>query len=202
MSNETFQDSLFEDPLGLKFRHCREKQRMSLESVAQQIKLPVAVLEAIEREDWSRLGAPIFVRSYVGSYAKFLGLPATLADDVVRGKPVPALVHVGAPPVRRSFDRSVMSLAYVAMTVVILGSVVALAMYYQGPRRSAEVLPPDATATYAGSEALPQPAAAQAPVTASLAPPLDLAAATATAPVPAAAAPVPGVAEVVLHFRG
>ena len=49
-----------------------------------------------------------------------------------------------------------MSLAYVAMTVVILGSVVALAMYFQGPRRnSTDVLPPDATATYAGSEALP-----------------------------------------------
>jgi cytoskeleton protein RodZ len=212
MNNDSFQDSLFEDPLGLRFRHCREKQRMSLESVAQQIKLPVAILEAIEREDWARLGAPIFVRSYVGSYAKFLGLPASLADEVVRGKPVPALQHVGAPPVRRSYDKSVMSLAYVAMTVVILGSVVALAMYYQGPHRNAEVLPPDATATYAGSEALPAPVSAPAPVTASLAPPLgnlaDAAAAAANAAgVPGteaapAAAPVAGVAEVVLRFRG
>jgi len=208
MSNDTFQDSLFEDPLGLKFRHCREKQRMSLESVAQQLKLPVAILEAIEREDWSRLGAPIFVRSYVGSYARFLGLPATLADDVVRGKAAPPLVHVGAPPTRRSYDRSVMSLAYVAMTVVILGSVVALAMYYQGPRRSStEVLPPDATATYAGSEALPPPAAAQpAPVTASMAPPLpeSPSAAPVAGAVPSVAtAAVPGGAgEVVLRFRG
>ena len=211
MNNDSFQDSLFEDPLGLRFRHCREKQRMSLESVAQQIKLPVAILEAIEREDWSRLGAPIFVRSYVGSYAKFLGLPASLADEVVRGKPVPALVHVGAPPARRSYDRSVMSLAYVAMTVAILGSVVALAMYYQGPRRDAEVLPPDATATYAGSEALPAPGVAPAPVTASLAPPLgavaDAAAAAAgVAPGPAAAASATATgasaSEVVLRFRG
>jgi cytoskeleton protein RodZ len=203
MNNESFQDSLFEDPLGLKFRHCREKQRMSLESVAQQIKLPVAILEAIEREDWSRLGAPIFVRSYVGSYAKFLGLPATLADDVVRGKPAPALVQVGAPPARRSFDRSVMSLAYVAMTVVILGSVVALAMYYQGPRRSAEVLPPDATATYAGSEALPQPVAAQAPVTASIAPPLDAATAAASQALAGATTPAAALgSEIVIRFRG
>jgi cytoskeleton protein RodZ len=208
MNNETFQDSLFDDPLGLRFRHCREKQRMSLESVAQQIKLPVAILEAIEREDWARLGAPIFVRSYVGSYAKFLGLPATLADEVVRGKPVPALAPVGAPPARRSLDRSVMSLAYVAMTVVILGSVVALAMYYQGPRRSStEVLPPDATATYAGSVALPPPSAAQqAPVTASLAPPLQEAAAAGATQPGALAAPAttaPGAAgEVVMRFRG
>jgi cytoskeleton protein RodZ len=199
MNNDTFQDTLFEDPIGLRFRHCREKQRMSLESVAQQLKLPVAILEAIEREDWARLGAPIFVRSYVGSYAKFLGLPATLADDVVRGKPVPQLVQVGAPPVRRSFDRGVMSLAYVAMTVVIVGSVVALAMYFQGPRRNADVLPPDATATYAG-EALPAPAGAQEPVTASLAPPLDAVGAQAAA---ASAAPATGaVSDVVMRFHG
>jgi len=201
MNNDTFQDTLFEDPIGLRFRHCREKQRMSLESVAQQLKLPVAILEAIEREDWSRLGAPIFVRSYVGSYARFLGLPATLADDVVRGKPAPQLAAVGSPPARGTFDRGVMRLAYVAMTVVILGSVVALAMYYQGPRRSnAEVLPPDATATYAGSDALPMPAATEPPVAASLAPPIEVAAAGA-APV-AAAAGTAAVAEVVLRFQG
>ena len=200
MTIDSFQDSLFEDPIGLRFRHCREKQRMSLESVAQQLKLPVAILEAIEREDWGRLGAPIFVRSYVGSYAKYLGLPASLADEVVRGKPVPQLVQVGAPPARRSFDRGVMSLAYVAMTVVILGSVVALAMYFQGPRRkNAEVLPPDATATYAGSEALPSPAAIQEPVVASLAPPLDAVGAVAAQP---AAANAATGSEVVMRFHG
>jgi cytoskeleton protein RodZ len=200
MTIDNFQDSLFDDPIGLRFRHCREKQRLSLESVAQQLKLPLAILDAIEREDWSRLGAPIFVRSYVGSYAKFLGLPATLADEVVRGKPVPQLAAVGSPPARRSFDRSVMSLAYVAMTVAILGSVVALAMYYQGPHRNAEVLPPDATATYAGSDAPVMPAAAEAPVTASLAPPIAVAGATQ----PAAALNAAGgsaLAEVVLRFH-
>ena len=203
MTNDNFQDSLFEDPIGLRFRHCREKQRLSLESIAQQLKLPVAILEAIEREDWARLGAPIFVRSYVGSYAKFLGMPPTLADEVVRGKPVPQLASVGAAPARRSFDRSVMSLAYVAMTVVLLGSVVALAMYYQGPRREAEVLPPDATATYAGSEALPAAVVAEPPVTASLAPPIGVAdAATPAAPAqPVAAAGAPQ-GEVVMRFRG
>ena len=208
MSTDSFQDSLFDDPIGLRFRHTREKQRLSVESVAQQVKLPVAILEAIEREDWPRLGAPIFVRSYVGSYAKFLGLPATLADEVVRGKPMPALAAVGTPPASRGYDRGVMRLAYIAMTVVILGSVVALAMYFQGPRRNAETLPPDATATYASGAVMPlDTAPPETPVTASMAPslPLDPAAAsTATASpttVAAAAAPALG-ADVVLHFIG
>ena len=43
MTIESFQDTLFEDPVGLRFRHAREKARWSLESVAQQLKLPVAV---------------------------------------------------------------------------------------------------------------------------------------------------------------
>lgn len=144
MTIESFQDTLFEDPIGLRFRHAREKARWSLESVAQQLKLPVAVLDAIEREDWVRLGAPIFVRSYVGSYARFLGLPTTLADDVVRGKPAPQLVTIGiAPPARRAFDRGLMNLAYLALTVLIVAAVVMLAMYFQSPRRTAQAVPLD-----------------------------------------------------------
>lgn len=150
MNAESFQDTLFEDPIGLRFRHAREKNKWSLESVAQQLKLPVAVLDAIEREDWSRLGAPIFVRSYVGSYAKILGLPATLADEVVRGKPAPQLVSIGGmAPAGRSLDRGIMNLAYLALTIVIVGSVVAVALYFQSPKRAAVVLPLDAPAAYA-----------------------------------------------------
>jgi len=154
MTIESFQDSLFEDPIGLRFRHAREKRRWSLESMAQQLKLPVAVLDAIEREDWPRLGAPIFVRSYIGSYAKILELPATLADEVVRGKPAPQLVAIGTgSPTRRVLDRGVMNLAYMAMTVLIVGSVVMLALHFQAPKRSAVELPLDAPSAYAGTPA-------------------------------------------------
>lgn len=139
MTIESFQDTLFEDPIGLRFRHAREKARWSQESVAQQLKLPVAVLDAIEREDWARLGAPIFVRSYVGSYARLLGLPASLADDVVRGKPAPQLVAIGGAMMAKRSNRNAVNLVYVLMTVLIVASVVALAMYFQSPRRSASV---------------------------------------------------------------
>jgi cytoskeleton protein RodZ len=159
MTIESFQDTLFEDPIGLRFRHAREKARWSQESVAQQLKLPVAVLDAIEREDWARLGAPIFVRSYVGSYARLLGLPASLADDVVRGKPAPQLVAIGGSTLVKP-NRNAVNLVYVVMTLVIVAAVVALAMYYQSPRRSATVLPLDMPAGHAGPA--PQSALAEA----------------------------------------
>jgi cytoskeleton protein RodZ len=200
MSIESFQDTLFEDPIGLRFRHAREKARLSIDTVAQQLKLPVAILEAIEKEDWTRLGAPIFIRSYVGSYAKALGLPASLADEVVRGKPVPQLNAItSSSPAKRVFDRSVMNLAYVAMTVVIVGSVVMLAMYLQSPKRGALVLPLDAPAGYSSTESGTAPLA-------------DSAGAASNAMAPAADAPVmasltptmpaSASAEIVLRFRG
>ena len=162
MNIESFQDTLFEDPIGLRFRHAREKARWSQESVAQQLKLPVAVLDAIEREDWARLGAPIFVRSYVGSYAKLLGLPATLADEVVRGKPVPPLVSIGgAPATKPGLSRHASGIGYLLLTLAVIAALVAASIYYQSPRRSdAQVLPlddSDAFATLADSKPAPEP---------------------------------------------
>ena len=72
-SDPIFQESLFADPLGLRFRHMREKAHWTVEAVAQQLKLPTSVINAIEKEDWARLGAPIYIRSYVGSYARLVG---------------------------------------------------------------------------------------------------------------------------------
>ena len=129
MIQDNMQDSLFEDPIGLRFRHAREKARWSLEAAAQQLKLPVAVLDAIEREDWTRLGAPIFVRSYIGSYAKLLGMPASVADEVVRGKPQPQLASIGNVPPRRRLDRRLGRAARVALVLAALAALGALAWY-------------------------------------------------------------------------
>jgi cytoskeleton protein RodZ len=191
MNSESFQNTLFEDPIGLRFRHARELAKLSVENVAQKLRLPVAVLEAIEREDWARLGAPIFVRSYVGSYARLLGLPATLADEVVRGKAAPLLAPIGSDAPRRgAFDRGVMNLAYLAMTVLIVGSVVMLAIYFQGPRRTSEVLPLDPPAALVAESAAADPAAQPPPVS----------------PVMASLAPsfpsAPAAAQLKIEFRG
>jgi cytoskeleton protein RodZ len=145
MTIETiFQEPLFADPLGLRLRHLREKARWSKESVAQQLKLPTSVIDAIEREDWARLGAPIYVRSYVGSYAKLLGLPPELAEEVVRDKPTPELNYTGTNlGARRMFDRGIRNVAYLVMTIVIVGSLVMLVMHFQAPAGVAQVLPLD-----------------------------------------------------------
>src|SRR4249919_805036 len=155
-SEPIFQESLFADPLGLRFRHTREKARWSVESVAQQLKLPTAVIDAIEREDWARLGAPIYIRSYVGSYAKLLGLPPELAEDIIRDKPTPQLVYTGSDSgTRRALDRGFRNIAYLVMTIVIVGSVVMLVMHFQAPANVAQVLPLDPPVSEAATAQTP-----------------------------------------------
>jgi cytoskeleton protein RodZ len=191
MSLDSFQDSLFEDPIGNRFRNSREKLRWSKESVAQQLKLPVSIIDAIEAENWSRLGAPIYIRSYVGSYARILGMPADIVDEVIRQQPtaaVPPLVHTGTASGvgnGRSFDRGVLKLGSVVMTGVIVGGVVMLAMHLQSRNPVADIVPLDPPAT-AGAAASANPA----PAATTTAPVAAQTTATPTEPAPAAQAPV------------
>jgi cytoskeleton protein RodZ len=192
------QQTLFADPLGLRLRHAREGKRWSIEAVAQQLKLPVAVIEAIEKEDWARLGAPIYARSYLSSYLRLLDLPTVLAEEVVRAQPQAPLVAMGGVPAgKRLVDRSLVNLGYLAITAAIVGSVVMLAMRFQAPTRDPQVLALDSAAPDVAparetppAAPKPTPAAPASPVMASMAPAL---------PTPAASV-APG--ELLLRFKG
>lgn len=192
MNNESFQDTLFEDPVGLRLKHAREKAGLSREAAAQQLKIPPSVIDSIEREDWLRLGAPIFVRSYVSSYARLLGLPASLAEEAVRDKPAPALVAVGSgSPAKRMFDRSLVNLAYLVMTVVIAGLAIALAMHFQSSSR-----PVPAPSVSLDSPVLNPPSPAR------IAPPPAANAVVMASLTPSFASAAPGEHELVLRFHG
>ncbi len=52
----------------------REQQERSLESVAADLHLPLEVVRAIESGDEGNLPAPTFLRGYIRSYARLLGL--------------------------------------------------------------------------------------------------------------------------------
>lgn len=137
MSNEGMQEALFQDPIGMRLRAARTKAGLSLEQAGQQLRLPVAIIEAMEREDWARLGAPIYVRSYLGSYLRLVGLPDTLAEPVATTKPAPQLVTMASRSrMRRTFDRSVRNLVYLVMTAVLVVPVVLVARHYQSAERA------------------------------------------------------------------
>src|SRR5262245_7292596 len=58
---------------GSRMRHTREQRGVSLRQIAQTTKLSVSALEALERNDISRLPGGIFSRAFVRSYAAEIG---------------------------------------------------------------------------------------------------------------------------------
>src|SRR5919109_2074625 len=66
---------------GTKLKRAREGRGISLRQIATATKISVAALEALERNDISRLPGGIFSRAFVRSYAIQVGLDP---EDTVR----------------------------------------------------------------------------------------------------------------------
>jgi transcriptional regulator with XRE-family HTH domain len=65
--------------LGNAFRAKRESQGLTLSDVAERIHIRRVYLEAIEAENWSAIGQPVYVRGFLRNYARCLGLDADAA---------------------------------------------------------------------------------------------------------------------------
>lgn len=68
--------------LGERLRQAREAAGLSLRDMERRTKIPITALEALERNDFSRLPGGIFGRSFVRSYALEVGFEpdATIAE--------------------------------------------------------------------------------------------------------------------------
>jgi cytoskeleton protein RodZ len=82
---------------GGRLREARERKGKSLRQISAATKIPVAALEALERNDISRLPGGIFSRAFVRSYAIEVGLDPerTLSEFLSTFFSVP--VETGAP---------------------------------------------------------------------------------------------------------
>ncbi len=79
------------DALGQRFRAAREARGLSLSDVAEQIRIRAVYLAAIEDESWSTIGAPVYIRGFLRTYARFLGMdPEEAVAAFNRTQPIPA----------------------------------------------------------------------------------------------------------------
>jgi cytoskeletal protein RodZ len=65
--------------LGDEFRSAREARGLTLSDVGEKIHIRSVYLNAIETEDWKAIGAPVYVRGFLRTYARFLGLDGEAA---------------------------------------------------------------------------------------------------------------------------
>ena len=88
--------------LGERFRAAREARGLSLSEVSEQIRIRSVYLAAIEEERWSAIGAPVYVRGFLRTYARFLGLdPEEIVSDF-NAATTPSAQEAGEPEPERA----------------------------------------------------------------------------------------------------
>ena len=107
---------------GQRLRTAREAAGLSIQDVASRLKMPVRVVESLEAEDWSRLGAPVFIRGQLRSYGRLLGLATSTvhaASGVEPVRPVELKPRTYVPRMRIIAEQSARRLVYVVITAAI-----------------------------------------------------------------------------------
>ena len=72
--NEAENEKDFFVPVGHLFREQREASGIRIDVAAQNLFLDQATLEALENDDFQKIGSPVFIRGYARNYARYLGL--------------------------------------------------------------------------------------------------------------------------------
>jgi cytoskeleton protein RodZ len=143
--------------LGERFRAAREARGLTLSDVAEHIRIRSVYLAAIEDENWSAIGAPVYIRGFLRTYARFLGLePEEVVAEFnsqASAPPAPVPTAPGAPP-RTSYladeappARALSPLIWAASLVAVV--LIAIVVYNEATlraRQSASALPSNSPA--------------------------------------------------------
>jgi len=114
---------------GSRIRQARELRGISLRSIAETTKISVSVLEALERNDISRLPGGIFSRGFVRSYAVEIGVDpeqavrdfmAQVPHDLVTAGSPHVIIHERGPGARRLDPRALVLLGTIVLAVAVI----------------------------------------------------------------------------------
>ena len=167
------------DDFGGKLRQARERRGISLRQIAASTKISAAALEALERNDISKLPGGIFSRAFVRAYAVEVGLDP---DDTVKEfldrfnqEPPPTAESAATVPQEETDFENKQKMAALALKIALVGiPVIILLLYFTFFRNRSAVqaegepaAPAAATPADTGAPSAPAPA----PVVEAVAPP-------------------------------
>ncbi|UXI66606.1 helix-turn-helix domain-containing protein [Tahibacter amnicola] len=132
--------------LGSRLRAAREARGWTVDEAALKLRLPQRVLATLERGDFERIEHDVYLRGYLASYARLLGVPTTDVDSLLRdrGQNQPALVATGR--ISRSrylYERYSVPAVYVVLTGLIVAPAVWLASHGRFEQNLARLAPLD-----------------------------------------------------------
>lgn len=120
-----------EAPLGQRLATEREKRGLSSADVATRLKLPLKLVERLERDDYTGISDGVFLRGYLSAYARLVGVPDEQATRVAAAHAQTApLVATGTiSHTRYLVERYSGSATYLALTAIIVVPAVWLATH-------------------------------------------------------------------------
>ena len=167
--------------VGLQLSEARQRQNLTLADISRTTKIPVHLLEAIERNDIDHLPQGFFTRAFVRAYAKEVGVDAELLVNSIEESEVER-VPIEHPAANVPIDERHSSRSFVAVAALCA----ACAVYYSGfaSKTGAPETPPVAVAST--TQPLPQAAvvAAAIPPCVAAPPPVVTVTAARRAPLP------------------
>ncbi|HTZ54012.1 MAG TPA: RodZ domain-containing protein [Candidatus Acidoferrum sp.] len=163
--------------LGEQFRAAREARGLTLSDVAEHIRIRAVYLAAIEDETWASIGAPVYIRGFLRTYARFLGLDPEEVVAEFNGQasapPAPVPSAPGSPPKttyladEQAPARGLSPLIWIASLVAVV--LIAVVVYNEAmlhARQTAAALPSNtaaASATALAVSSSPSPDGSQSP---------------------------------------
>ncbi|MBW3551273.1 MAG: DUF4115 domain-containing protein [Proteobacteria bacterium] len=107
---------------GARLANARQAAGLAPEDVASRLKMPLRVVRALEADDASVLGAPVFVRGQLRSYARLLhvDIESELSrSDVAVVTPPELVSHSHTPRYRRLLEQTTRRAVYIVLTLAI-----------------------------------------------------------------------------------
>jgi len=147
---------------GKRLRIARQAKGMSQAQVAVHLHLSVAMIQALEDDQYDQLPGPVFVRGYIRNYARLLGLDD---EDIVSFYDVGSPSELASLPAVRAGVRAEIRSSHAAVRlvtwVIVLGLIALLGLWWQGrlgwEDMLAERSTPETAAPAAAGDALPPP---------------------------------------------
>lgn len=134
---------------GAFLRAAREEAGLSLAEVGSRLKMPLKVLQALEGEQWQQLGAPVFVRGQLRSYARLLKVdvePYLQQAQFDTVQPVELISRSYTPKFQRLMESAQRRAIYVVITLCFFAVPAWLAIQSRNgggtPTASLDAVPP------------------------------------------------------------
>lgn len=117
--------------LGQHLVAAREQRGWTRAEVASRLKLPVRLVERLEVDDYAGMSDGVFLRGYLASYARLVGVPVEEATRVAQthARTAPLVATGTISRTRYLFERYSVSATYLALTAIIVVPAVWLATH-------------------------------------------------------------------------